>query len=100
MPQLKDVCRFVRSKNAGPYWITVDLYFDADSYRAYAEAPGLSPEALACAAGVSPAEVRKFLVPDLHVVKVTYPRRDPQGGVLERDLHGGQQFARFQVLEV
>jgi len=34
------------------------------------------------------------------VVKVTYPRRDPQGGVLERDLHGGQQFARFQALEV
>ena len=100
MPQLKDVCRFIRSKNAGPYWITVDLYFDAANYAAYAEAPGLSIEALAHAAAVAPGEVRKFVVPDLHVVKVTYPRPSPQGGVLERDLHGGQQFVRFQALEV
>jgi Domain of unknown function (DUF4387) len=100
MPQLKDVCRFIRSKNAGPYWITVDLYFDAAAYGAYAQAPALDVEALARAAGVAPGEIRKFLVPDLHVVKITYPRRDPQGGVLERDLHGGQQFVRFQALEV
>lgn len=100
MAQLKDVCRFIRSKNAGPYWITVDFYFDASTYGAYAEAPGLSVEALARAAGVAPNEIRKFLAPDLHVVKVTYPRKHPQGGVLERDLHGGQQFVRFQTLEV
>ena len=27
MPKLRDVCRQVRSKSAGPYWITVDLFF-------------------------------------------------------------------------
>ena len=27
MPRLADVCRHVRSKNAGPFWITVDLFF-------------------------------------------------------------------------
>ncbi|MGA0607835.1 DUF4387 domain-containing protein [Phenylobacterium sp. VNQ135] len=100
MPKLGDVCRFIRSKNAGPYWITVDLFFDAEGYAAYADAPGLSPEALARAAGVEPGDIRKFLVPALHVVKVTYPRKRPQGGVLERDLHGGQQFVQFQALEV
>jgi hypothetical protein len=98
MAKLKDVCRFIRSKNAGPYWITVDLFFDPDAYVAYAEA--LSAESLAMAAGVDPDEIRKFLVPSLHVVKVTYPRKHPQGGVLERDLHGGQQFVQFQALEV
>jgi len=100
MPQLKDVCRFIRSKNAGPYWITVDIFFRPDDYAAYAESPGLDPAALARAAGVEPGEVRKFLAPALHVVKVTYPRKRPQGGVLERDLHGGQQFVRFQAIEV
>jgi hypothetical protein len=98
MPSLKDVCRFIRSKNAGPYWITVDLFFDADGYATYAEA--LSAESLATAAGVDAGEIRKFLIPSLHVVKVTYPRKHPQGGVLERDLHGGQQFVQFQALEV
>ena len=100
MAQLKDVCRFIRSKNAGPYWITVDLFFDAPGYAAYAESPGLSEVALAAAAGVAPHEIRKFLAPALHVVKVTYPRKHAQGGVVERDLHGGQQFVRFGGLEV
>lgn len=100
MPKLKDVCRFIRSKNAGPYWITVDLFFDAEGYARHAEAPGLSEARLAQAAGVTPEDVRKYLVPALYVVKVSYPRTAPQGGVLERDLHGGQQFVRFQALEV
>ena len=30
MPRLKEVCRYVRSKNAGPFWMTVDLFFDSD----------------------------------------------------------------------
>ena len=28
MPRLREVCRYVRFKNAGPFWITVDLFFD------------------------------------------------------------------------
>src|ERR1035438_1888880 len=36
LPKLKDVCRYVRSKNAGPFWVTVDLFFDStDSYADY-----------------------------------------------------------------
>ena len=30
MPKLKDVCRYVRSKNAGPFWVTVDIFFDGE----------------------------------------------------------------------
>ncbi|MEA2725650.1 MAG: hypothetical protein QOF70_125, partial [Acetobacteraceae bacterium] len=30
MPRLGDVCRHIRSKNAGPFWITVDLFFRDD----------------------------------------------------------------------
>ena len=33
MPKLSDVCSHVRSKNAGPFWITVDLFFsDAETF--------------------------------------------------------------------
>ncbi|MGH1560846.1 DUF4387 family protein [Caulobacter segnis] len=30
MTTVKDVCRHVRSKNAGPFWVTVDLFFDGE----------------------------------------------------------------------
>ncbi len=36
MPKLRDVCRYVRSKNAGPFWVTIDLFFkDDESFRKY-----------------------------------------------------------------
>jgi hypothetical protein len=96
MPRLAEVCRHVRSKNAGPYWITLDLTFpDRESFDRYVDAPALQPEALGAIYGVAPALVKRFPVPDLAVLKISYPRQQPQGGVLERDMHGGQQYIRL-----
>lgn len=96
MPRLADVCRHIRSKNAGPFWITVDLFFtDAQAYARWADAPALQTEALAPLFGTEPANVKRFQIPDLHVLKLSYPRQVPQGGALERDMHGGQQYVRL-----
>ena len=45
-------------------------------------------------------ERARVLGPDLAVLKISYPRRDPQGGMIERDLHGGQQYIRIVDLEL
>jgi hypothetical protein len=101
MPRLVDVCRHVRSKNAGPFWITVDLFFhDAGAYARWADAPALQSAALAPLFGVPAASVKRFQVPDLCVLKLSYPRQAPQGGALERDMHGGQQYVRLLDLEL
>lgn len=93
MPKLKDVCRYVRSKNAGPFWVTIDLFFDGpDAYRRHGDDPAISTQALAELYGVKPEEVKRFKVDTLNVVKISIPRSQPQGGVLERDMHSGQQF--------
>jgi Domain of unknown function (DUF4387) len=36
----------------------------------------------------------------LNVVKITYMRASPQGGVVERDMHCGQQFVRLLDVEL
>lgn len=93
MPKLAEVCRDVRSKNAGPFWITVDLFFqDKRAFEAYAAAPELSVEAVAPIFGVAPSAMKRFALSDLDVVKFSFPRAAPQGGRLERDMHGGQQY--------
>ena len=100
MPKLTDVCR-IRSKNAGPFWITIDLFFkDQRSFEAYADAPCLSRERIAALYGVEAASVKTFAVPSLQVVKISYPRPTPQGGAIERDMHGGQHFARLLAVEL
>ncbi|MCY1167566.1 hypothetical protein D9M73_75320 [compost metagenome] len=46
-PNLRDVCRFVRSKNAGPFWATIDPFFNsAHSFELYHDAPALSVGAI------------------------------------------------------
>jgi Domain of unknown function (DUF4387) len=101
MPKLKDVCRYVRSKNAGPFWVTVDLFFDtADSFAQYHADPAISADSIASIYGVDRAHVKRFEVKSLNMVKISYPRTAPQGGVVERDMHSGQQFVPLLDLQL
>lgn len=96
MVKLHEVCHQIRSKNAGPFWVTVDLFFDGlENYARYKDAPALSAAAMAAAFDVDPAQVKRFAIDALGVVKVSYPRKTPQGGVVERDMHSGQQYVRL-----
>lgn len=97
MPTVEDVCRHVRSKNAGPFWITIDLFFpDRRSFDTYVESAALQPAAVAALFGVADARwIKRISVPQLLVLKISYPRHSPQGGPIERDMHGGQQFVRL-----
>ena len=96
MTRLRDICRYVRSKNAGPFWVTVDLFFDsAENYARFHDHPTIGREAVARLYAVDPELVKRFAVEPLRVVKISYPRSQPQGGVLERDMHSGQQFVRL-----
>jgi len=101
MTLVKDVCRKVRSKNAGPYWVTIDFFFDGrESFQRYADNPAIGPQAFARLFGADPDLVRHYPVESLDMVKVSYPRAAPQGGMVERDLHCGQQFVRLLDVEL
>ena len=101
MPKLSEVCHDIRSKNAGPFWITVDLFFSSrETFDRYAASSPLQSAALALVFDVRTDQVGCYAVPELSVLKISYPRKDPQGGMIERDLHGGQQFARLVDIEV
>jgi hypothetical protein len=101
MPKLSDVCRHIRSKNAGPFWITVDLFFkDEQAYRAHARDPNISPELFSTLYGANPASIKFIPVDSLNVLKISYPRSAPQGWRGERDMHGGQQFAALLDVEL
>jgi len=94
-------CHHVRSKNAGPFWVTFDLFFKGpENFQRYANSPALGPQLFERLFGADPALVKHFPVPGLNVVKISYPRPTPQGGVVERDMHCGQQFVRLLDIEL
>ena len=101
MPTVNDVCTLVRSKNAGPYWVTFDLFFDGqENFARYAGSKALGPQLFAQLFGADPRMVKRFSVKSLDMVKISYPRATPQGGMVERDLHSGQQFVRLLSVEL
>jgi hypothetical protein len=101
MPKVGDVCRHVRSKNAGPFWITIDLFFDGEeNFRKYRDAPALGPSLFATLYGTDADQVKRLAVDSLRMIKISYPRPEPQGWMGERDMHGGQQFARLLDVEI
>jgi Domain of unknown function (DUF4387) len=67
--------------------------------RAAADAPALQPAAIGALFDVDPTLVKRFSIPSLAVLKISYPRRRPQGAALQRDMHGGQQYVRLLDVE-
>lgn len=101
MVKVRDVVRHIRSKNAGPYWVTFDLFFDgAENYRRFRDSPALSGALFQRLYDTDPAMVKKIAVDDLHILKISYPRATPQGGMEERDMHSGQQYVHLLDIEL
>ena len=101
MPTVRQVCRHVRSKNAGPYWVTFDLFFDgATNFERFCDSAALGPALFQRLFGADPRLVKRFPVPNLNMLKISYARSTPQGGVVERDMHCGQQFVRLLEIEL
>lgn len=88
---LRSLAQVVRSKNAGPTLLTLDLFLrDADAYARAAASEALRPEAVAGLYGVAASSVQRYLLPQLHAIKFTLPRRLCAGTPGDGDLYGAQ----------
>ena len=94
-----DLAELVRSKNAGPFWQTLDIFLpDESSYRIVAESESISAETIARLYKVPEADVAIYRLPSIRVVKISFPRPTTQGGVEDRDMHAGQQHVPLAQL--
>ena len=93
MPKLEDVARYVRSKNAGPFWVTIDVFCaDDDAYARLKQAPLLTPRGVAAVYSVDAGIVKIFHDDPLRVIKISFPRPIIQGSLKDTDSHAGQYF--------
>lgn len=100
MATVGEVCRYVRSKNAGPFWVTFDLFFkNREDFDRYARNSAIGPATFQRLFGADPAQVKSFPVENLNMVKISCVRPTPSGSREERDLHSGQMFVRLLDIE-
>ncbi len=82
----------VRSKNAGPFWITLDIFLDSDQdYQALITSGVLTAARIGNAYQVEPAGVEIFSLAALRAIKISFPRAVTAGSFYDRDQHAGQQ---------
>ena len=89
MARLGDAVQMVRSKNAGPFMVTVDVFCGTDAAFQRVNA-ALSTTAVGRLYRVDPARVGRYELPEIRVVKFSFPRPVPQGSRGDRDMHGAQ----------
>lgn len=101
---LGDLASVIRSKNAGPFQITIDVMFaDATTYRRVVDAQVLTALEVARRYGVGEADVDIITFDRVFSIKVTIPRRwgsRGSGSVGDRDVYGAQQHGPLLDLSV
>jgi hypothetical protein len=99
MTQLGQIADKVRSKNAGPFWLTIDI-FCGDTARFDHIVAHLSTDAVARMFDVPSQTIKRFDLADLSVITVSMPRPVVQGTRLDRDMHGAAWAALLSELDM
>ncbi len=99
--RLGKLARLLRSKNAGPFILTIDVLFpDRAAFDTAVRSSVLEPERIAHLYGVDVGQIRYFELPDVLAVKISFPRPEPSGSVGDSDVYGCQYMARLASIEV
>ena len=101
MPETRaiaDLALEVRSKNAGPFWVTMEVFLRDEA--GYDRVAFLDAPVVARLYGVDPDTVQIFRIPALNVVKISFPRPVSQGSLRDRDIHAGQHHVPLAQLPV
>lgn len=101
MKKLYEYAQLIRSKNAGPFMLTIDIIFpDEETYSAVLASGALEIEKVAAALGEAPEKLKRYDLPLARAVKFSVPRRVPCGDFRDEDLYGCQHHRALVNLEV
>lgn len=101
MAELGNVVKYIRSKSAGPFWVTIDIFCEDEAdFERVAGSPALAPRALARLFGVSENMIRQYRLPSINVFKISFPRPHVQGSPGDVDSHAGQYFVPLLSVEI
>ena len=99
--KVKDLARVVRSKNAGPRRLTLDVMFEnAEDYRTAVGSGAFTAERIAPLYGLPPSQVELVDYEVANAIKVVLHRKVTAGDPGDRDVYGAQQHAPMLELEL
>ena len=100
MLNVKDVAKIVRSKNSGPFEITMDIIFkNPEDYQKFKNSNVLTKEWVGKTYNVDDKQIYCLESYDAaNAIKITLPRPRAQGTIGETDMHAAQQHVPLLYL--
>ena len=99
--KLADIAQVIRSKNAGPRRLTLDIMFASDTdYRRVAQSAALSSARIGALYALPPGAVTVIPYPAGRAIKIVLARPVMAGDPGDRDVYGAQQHAPLLGVEI
>ena len=99
MKKLIDYTKILRSKNAGPLFITFDLIFRSSEDMNYV-AQRLTKAQIAKAYDVAEEKIDIIVYGVVNSIKITFPRKNISGSLQDTDIYGCQQHVPLSQIEL
>lgn len=93
MNTIESTVKYIRSKNAGPFWLTIDAFCNnVEDTERVAAAFENNRAKIAADFQVKSEDLQIYCLKNIFVAKISLPRVPIEGSCNERDMHGGQQY--------
>lgn len=102
MKTLGELAKVLRSKNSGPFEITLDVLFDsADTYQFVKRSGRITAASVAAIYRISEEHIHHLVFFDQALgFKITMARETSSGSAGDRDVYGAQQHAPLMELVI
>ena len=98
--KLSEIAAYVKSANAGPYLLTLDVGFRTEvDFKRFVDADVINPELISKLYPIDASDVNVYNYEPAFVIKITIPRAEASAALGERDFDGVQQFAPLLDIE-
>ena len=98
---LGELASLVRSKNAGPFWVTFDIMFDTDAdFQRVVDSQLINKPWVASTWHIDEQSIVLVELAAARAIKFSFPRQRVQGDPGESDQYSGQQYAPLLSLRI
>lgn len=101
MSTIQNLARVIRSKNAGPFQLTLDIIFkNREIFQRVRDSNQLTRSRIAELYGIKADKIHALIFFEpAYAVKIVMPRRIASGSLGDSDVYGAQQHAPLFSLE-
>lgn len=102
MTKLYELAKVLRSKNSGPFEVTMDILFDEkERYELVKRSNAITKESIAKAYHIDLQDIHHLVFFDPALgIKVTMARQISSGTAGDRDVYGAQQHAPLMNIDI